>query len=715
MVVEALVDQLLNGLTIGVVYVLLAAGLSIVFGVMDVINFAHGELYALGAYFAFSVLTAAGDPNAFWVALLLAPAAVAVVGAGVERLTIRPLYGRNPLYHILLTFGLVLILKDVVEFVWGPGNKSYPVTPGVLQGQVAVAGFDFPRYSLFVIAVGSLMAAGTWYALNNTRVGLVVRAGAQDREMVRHLGIEVDRYYTLVFAFGAALAGLAGVVLAGRNGLEVAMGDSVIIPAFVIVVLGGLGSFRGAVVGGLVVGVVQTLTRSGVVAEVFAPVPVLGELAALLPALEGLVVFGLMIAVLLFRPRGLFGNPEWQSSEGEGDLLVGGGDALGPVWRRRLALGAVALLVVAPFGVGLAYDGFVVYSLLVSILVWALFAVSLDLVMGYAGLVSLGHVLFYGVGAYGTVLAADGRVTDLVAAVPAVGSPLAAGLGALGYADSLPLALLTGVAVAAAVAWVVGYLSIRVAGVYFAMITLGFAELFRQLVVKLPASWAGSTDGLYGAELSYSVAGVSLGEVGEVVLVEGVAVGPVVLAREVRLLYFVVLAGVVGGYLLARRVIEAPFGGVLTAIRESEARAQFLGYDVVAHKRRVFVLSGALAALAGGLQAVTGLVVGVGPSLLHWINSGEVIVMTVLGGMGTLYGPILGAAVFRGGQELLSTHTGQWRALLGLVFVLFVVFLPRGIVSLPGELRRRLRERGGDPPTGAPAETPAEPKLEGDD
>jgi len=715
MVVEALVDQLLNGLTIGVVYVLLAAGLSIVFGVMDVINFAHGELYALGAYFAFSVITAAGDPNAFWVALLVAPVSVGVVGAGIERLTIRPLYGRNPLYHILLTFGLVLILKDVVEFVWGSGNKSYPATPGVLRGQVALAGFDFPRYSLFVVAVGGLMAGGTWYALNNTRIGLVVRAGAQDREMVRHLGIEVDRYYTLVFAFGAALAGLAGVVLAGRNGLEVAMGDSVIIPAFVIVVLGGLGSFRGAVVGGLAVGVIQTLTRSGVVAEVFAPVPVLGELAALLPALEGLVVFGLMIAVLLFRPRGLFGTPEWQSSEGAGELLTGGGGTLGPVWRRRLAYGAVGLLALAPLGVGVAYGGFVVYSLLVSILVWALFAVSLDLVMGYAGLVSLGHVLFYGIGAYGTVLVADGRVTDLVAAVPAVGSPLAGVLGALGYADSLPLALLTGIVAAAAVAWVVGYLSIRVAGVYFAMITLGFAELFRQLVVKLPASWAGSTDGLYGAELSYSIAGLSLGEVGDVVLFEGLAVGPFLFAREVELLYFVVLACVLGGYLVTRRVIEAPFGGVLTAIRESEARAQFLGYDVVAHKRRAVVLSGALAALAGGLQAVTGLVVGVGPSLLHWITSGEVIVMTVLGGMGTLYGPMLGAAVFQGGQELLSTYTEQWRALLGLVFVLFVVFVPRGIVSLPGEVQRRLRERGGDPPTGAPAETPVDPKPEGND
>jgi len=182
-----------------------------------------------------------------------------------------------------------------------------------------------------------------------------------------------------------------------------------------------------------------------------------------------------------------------------------------------------------------------------------------------------------------------------------------------------------------------------------------------------------------------------------VVLIEGIALGSVVVAEEVRLVYFVVLASTVGGFLLARRVIDAPFGSVLTAIRESETRARFLGYDVVAHKRRAFVLSGALAALAGGLQAITGLVIGAGPSLLHWINSGEVIVMAVLGGMGTLYGPMLGAALFVGGEELLSTYTEFWRAVLGTVFVLFVVFVPRGLVSLPGRLQRRLRERGGGP------------------
>jgi branched-chain amino acid transport system permease protein len=732
--VVALVDQLLNGLTIGIVYVLLAAGLSIVFGVMDVINFAHGELYALGAYFALAVMAAIGGATGFWVALIVAPIVVAILGGAIERLTIRPLYGRNPLYHILLTFGLVLILKDVIEFVanadpgetvgflsfldpWA-GNAAYPVTPKLLEGQLQVFGYAYSRYNLFVIVVGSAIALFTWLALNNTKIGLIVRAGAQDRGMVRNLGIDIDRYYTLVFAFGAALAAVAGVVLAGRNGLEFAMGDSVIIPAFVIVVIGGLGSFRGAVAGGLGVGVLQTLMRSDVVAgpisDTYKWLPVVGEYLPKVSALEGILVFLLMILVLLVRPQGLFGNPEWQSSEDDGELLTSAGEGvLGGTWRFRLGVLLVAVLFLAPLGVGTRYDSYWVYSLLVTMMVWALFALSLDFVMGYAGLVSLGHVLFFGIGAYATVLVGDGRVTDFVAALPGVGSALADGLGAIGYSESIFFAIGTGIVVAAAVAWVVGYLSIRVSGVYFAMITLGFAELFHQLILKLPTNWAGSSDGIYGVELGYSLFGFDLAApfegntVGNVVLTDRIVVGNVlVVDGEVRLVYFFVLGLVVGSYLLARQFMRAPFGSVLQAIREGEQRASFLGYDTTAYKRRAFVVSGALAALAGGLNVVTGFIVGVGPSSLEWINSGEVIVMTILGGMGTLFGPMIGAGVFRGGEELLSGYTEQWQAVLGLFFVVFVIYAPEGLVSLPAKLSDRfdLGSGGGSSPV-EPAET----------
>jgi branched-chain amino acid transport system permease protein len=638
-----LLEQLLNGLTIGIVYVLIAAGLSVIFGVMDVINFAHGELFALGAYFAIAVVAPFGAAG-FWVALIVAPLLVGVVGMAIERYTVRPLYDRNPLYHILLTFGLVLIVNDLITLAWGKQAKLF-APPAALGQPVSLLGFNYSLYNYFMIAFGAVLAGATWWALRNTRFGLVVRAGAQDRGMVRNLGIDIDRYYTLVFGFGAALAGAAGVVLGAYQNVNPAMGSEVIIPAFVIVVIGGLGSFRGAVVGGLSVGVIQSLGRTYV------------------PELEGLIVYLLMIAVLLVRPQGLFGNPEWQTQgEEEGELLAGhAGGVLSTRLRVRLGAALVALLALAPLGSGVLYSPYVV-TLLNDVLVWALFALSLDFVMGYTGLVSLGHAMFYGLGAYAAIL------------------------GLMHVSSSVFVVLALAILLSAALAWVVGHLSIRVSGVYFAMITLGFAQLLYNLTFKLEVT--GGSDGLFGADALFG-----LGGVGVYLYDLELALGPVVFGPN-ALYYYFMLATVVGSYLLARRFMRAPFGSVLQSIRESEDRAAFVGYDVTAYKRRAFVVSGALAGLAGGLYAVgEGFVA---PSLLHWLRSGEVIVMTVLGGMGTLYGPMIGAGVYVGFADFLSSYLEQWRMVLGAVFVLFVIFIPRGLVSLPATITARLESDADD-------------------
>ncbi len=657
MVVSSLLEQVVNGLVIGMVFVLLASGLSIIFGVMDVINFTHGELFALGAYFAFAV--ASTGWGGFWVALVLAPLGVALVGGLIERFTIRPLYGRNPLYHILLTFGLVLILKDVIEFVWDTDRKFY-ATPELLSGQpFQVGGVFVSRYSVFVLGCGALIALGAYLLLERTKFGLIVRAGSMDREMVRHLGIDIDRYYTLVFAFGALLAAVAGVILAGRQPIDPGMGDSVIIPAFVIVVLGGLGSFRGAVVGGLGVGVIQTLLRSDALFDIVIGLPVVGDVIEALPIpnLEGLVVFLLMIGVLLVRPQGLFGSPEFHDPSSDADLLTGAGDGvLDDRTRRRAAVGVVVLLALAPIGMGAFYPIYLVNSVLVLVMIWALFALSLDFLMGYTGLVPLGHVLFFGAGAYTSVLFAQHVV------------------------PSVFLALAAGAVVSAALAWVVGYLSIRVSGVYFAMITLAFAELGYQLLFKYP-DVLGGENGISGFEMVYGFG-------------SGPAVNDVAIIGEVHVFYYLVLACTIGGYLVARRLMRAPFGSVLKSIREAEDRSQFLGYDVTTYKRRAFVISGTLASVAGSLAALHN--GAVSPGSLAWIKSGEVIVITLLGGMGTLYGPMIGAGVFFGLKEiLLELNVEQWRGVLGLVFVLFVIYVPEGIVSLPSQLADRYDVGGG--------------------
>mgnify|MGYP000034628244 CR=1 FL=1 len=659
-----LLTQLLNGVSVGMVYVLLAAGLSIIFGVMDVINFAHGEFYALGAYLAVGIAAALGGvTGGFWIALVTAPLIVGVLGGLTERVTIRPLYGRNPLYHILLTFGLVLVIADGIEIIWGTQPKNF-APPALLSGPITIAGFQYSLYNYFVIAVGGLIALGTWLALTESRVGIIIRGGAQDRGMVRNLGIDIDRYYTLVFAFGCVLAAFAGIVLGAKQEVALGMGNAIIIPAFVVVVLGGLGSFRGAVVGGLGIGIVQTLTQTYV------------------PALTGVIVYLLMVGILLVKPQGLFGNPEWQNQGGEeGDLLTGGGGGiLDSTTRRYLAAALVGVLALVPLGIGVVYSSYLPNSLVLNVLVWALFALSLDFVMGYAGLVSLGHVLFYGVGAYVTVM-----MTLYVTPVFWVG-------------------LLAGVVLALAVAWFVGYLSIRVSGVYFAMITLGFAQLAFNLVTKFDIT--GGSDGLYtGYDPTY---GLGLGEVGQFSLL-----------GDIQLFYYVVLALIVGSYLIARQMMRAPFGSVLQAIRESEDRAEFLGYDTVAYKRRAFMVSGGLAGLAGGLATINSF--GVGPSFLFWLKSGEVIVMTLLGGMGTLYGPMIGAGAFLGLKEILLTFgestpglagevLSQWQGILGIIFVVFVIYVPEGLVSLPETLQARFGAGGGGGGS-EPAAEPTEPEV----
>ena len=644
-------EQLINGVTLGMVYVLLAAGLSIIFGVMDVINFSHGELFALGAYFALSITGVLGSGLGFWAALVVAPLLVGFVGIAIERFTIRPLYGRNPLYHILLTFGLVLIINDLIKLVWGTQQQNLAV-PKFLAQPIGAAGVQTSLYNVFMIVFAGGLALGVWLFLNRTKYGMIVRAGSQDRQMVRNVGIGIDKYYTLVFGLGAGLAAIGGIVLGGYQSVSTGMGNSVIIPAFIIVVLGGLGSFRGAVYGGLLVGIIRTMTRT------------------YLPVFEGLTIFLLMIAVLLIRPQGLFGESDHSDGGEEGDLLTGaGGGVLTDAMRTKLGAAFVGLLALATFGILVSGNEFYVI-LLNRMLIFAIFALSLDIVMGYTGLVPLGHTMFYGVGAY------------------------VAALVMIHVTSSFIIAIVGAIVICALIAWIVGSLSIRVSGVYFAMITLAFAELFYNAVFKF--SFTGGSDGLLGWDTFFGIAGVGA-ELGEIeFMLAGFEITPNIV------FYYTALALAVLSFLFARRFMNAPFGSVLQSISEAEERAEFLGYNVTTYKRRAFVMSGGMAGMAGGLLAVKPSTFIISPDqTLAWVHSGEVIVMTLLGGMGTLFGPMIGAGVFIGAEDVLSSYTEQWRMVIGTIFVLFVLFVPRGLVSVPSLIaQRRQTDQEGDPPVG---------------
>ncbi|MEV5409778.1 branched-chain amino acid ABC transporter permease [Thermopolyspora sp. NPDC052614] len=284
-----MLQQAFNGLVSGAFYALLALGLAVIFGMLGVVNLAHGAFYMLGAFGAFIALDSFGLN--FWVALALVPPLLGVAGAVLERLFIRRLAPLDPLYNFLFTFGVALILQDVMKLRYGVNSQPYP-RPPELAGTVDLGLFTYPAYQVFVLAVSALMCGAVWLVLTRTRVGMIVRAATERPELTRALGIDVGRWVTPVFGFGIALAAFAGVLAAPMRAVNPLMGADLIITVFAVVVIGGLGSVFGSVAAGFAVGLVSAL----------------GNLY--LPALSQTLVFILMAAVLLWRPAGLFGREE---------------------------------------------------------------------------------------------------------------------------------------------------------------------------------------------------------------------------------------------------------------------------------------------------------------------------------------------------------------------------------------------------------------------
>jgi len=283
---SALAAQVFTGLVLGMIFVLLAIGLSLIFGLMTVVNFAHGSLYMLGAYFGFFLL---GLTKNFWLSLVVAPLMVGTLGLLIERFLIRRLYGRSPDDPLLLTFGLSLIMVEAARLIWGKIGLTLDA-PRALGGAVNLGFMTFPTYRFFVIAVTGVVLIALWLFLERTNIGLIIRAGSRDPLMVRALGVDLSRIWFLVFGIGTALAGLAGILAGPMRGVYAEMGVTMVIESFVVVVVGGMGSLVGAVVAGVLMGQVVGLTTF------FAP-----------KAAE-IMVFVVMAVVLLVRPSGLFGE-----------------------------------------------------------------------------------------------------------------------------------------------------------------------------------------------------------------------------------------------------------------------------------------------------------------------------------------------------------------------------------------------------------------------
>src|SRR6266404_4602401 len=296
------VEQFLNGLQFGLLLFLLAAGLTLVFGIMDLVNLAHGSLYMLGAYFA---ATFAAWTDSFVIAALLALAATLVVGMALEVVAMRRLYGRDHLDHVLGTFGLILFFDESVRLIWGAEGLSLPLPSWLNTGVTILPGVTYSAYRLAIIVVTLLVAGGLYVLVMRTRIGMLIRAGASNREMVAALGVNIKLLYTLVFGLGAALAGLAGLMQAPILTVQIGMGENILILAFVIIVIGGIGSIRGAFLAAIFVGMIDTLGRA-FLPDLLRMMLSSAAASTAAPALSSMLIYLLMAIVLVVRPEGLF-------------------------------------------------------------------------------------------------------------------------------------------------------------------------------------------------------------------------------------------------------------------------------------------------------------------------------------------------------------------------------------------------------------------------
>jgi len=296
-----LFEQTLNGVQLGVLLFLLAAGLTLVFGIMDLVNLAHGSLYMMGAYFC---ATLAKWTGSFLLGVLLAVPATVLLGIVVEMVTLRHLYVRDHLDQVLATVGLILFFNELVRLFWGPGSLTITLPP-LINGHINLLGIPYPTYRVMILLVGLAVALGLYLLVTRTRLGMLIRAGATNREMVSALGVDIRLLYTLVFGLGAGLAGLAGMLNAGIRTAEIGMGEEILIVSLVVIVIGGTGSIRGALVASLLVGLIDTLGRSFLpdMLKLVLPEQVASTAA---PALSSMMVYIIMAVVLVLRPQGLF-------------------------------------------------------------------------------------------------------------------------------------------------------------------------------------------------------------------------------------------------------------------------------------------------------------------------------------------------------------------------------------------------------------------------
>lgn len=618
---DFLVVQALTGLASAASLFLVASGLSIIFGVTRIVNFAHGAFYMVGAYLAFTLTERLAGAWGFWGGILIAAAIVAVLGALLEIVLLRRIYRAPELFQLLATFGVTLMVQDIVLLIWGPEDLMGRRAPG-FRGAVEIMGQMVPAYDLLLIVLGPAVLGLLWLLFHRTRWGVLVRAATQDRDMVAALGVNQKWLFTSVFALGVFLAALGGALQIPRDAVSHSMDLRIIVDVFVVVVIGGLGSVTGAFLAAIIV---SELNAFGIL---------------IFPKISLILVFLVMAVVLVIRPYGLFGKAE-------GPQRTSVGLSIRP-WRpfsqaERLAVGA-AVLVAASLPLFLGNYELAVGS---EILVFVLFAASLHFMMTVGGLASFGHAAYFGLGAYGAAFM-----------VKLAGAPM-------------EVALLIGPFMGLAGAVLFGWFCVRLSGVYFAMLTLAFA----QIAWSIAFQWVEVTGGDNGM----------------------LGIWPSSWASSPKAFFWMTLGIVTVGVCILRVLVFSPFGFALRAARDSTLRSEAIGIDRGNVQWAAFIVAGTFAGIAGALFAF--LKGSVFPDNLGIPTSVDGLVMVLLGGIETVSGAVVGAIVYKALAIWLMSKTELSKLVLGAVIVLLVVAFPKGIVGFLEDLRHR-RRRPEAPPAG---------------
>ncbi len=557
----------------------------------------------VGAYVAYVLISYLPTGIfSFWTGIILSALTVGLIGVILEVLLLRRLYQAPELFILFATFGVVLIIQDLSRLLFGAEDILGPLSPG-MDGSIDILGAYLPEYDIALILIAPLILIGLWLLLHRTRWGVLVRAATDDREMSDALGVNQAWLFSSVFFLGSCLAGLGGAVQLPKGGANLLMDLNVIASAFVVVVVGGMGSIPGAYLAAVIIG---ELSSFGVL---------------VFPESTLVLMFLVMAIVLVIRPHGLLGKAEAHEHTPSGVAE----SLLRPASFRLKLLGLVllALILLMPVLVG-SFQ----LVLLTEIAIFALAAMSVYFLFGPGGMVSFGHAAFFGGGAYAAALMVHYAQTPMELAL-------------------LLAPLLTGL-----LAVIIGWFCVRLSGVYFAMLTLAFAQICWSIVFQW-GEFTGGDDGI-------------------------LSIWPSQWADDKIVFYYLTMVLCVGGILVLRYLIFTPFGYTLRACRDSALRVDSIGINLRRHQWLAFIIAGAFTGLAGGIYVFSK--GSVFPDEMAIPRSFDFLYMVLLGGVETLFGPVVGSAAFTWLHDKIA-RIDFWQLILGLIFIFLVVAFPQGIAG----------------------------------